>query len=89
VQSRHLLCYVIVDSTLLTGSLLIAAVRPTPEEPLPVVYTPRGATDAIYLSSCDLATPGSPIKHILMSPLYEVINYMCNKYSVQESVSIN
>ena len=26
------------------GSLITAAVRPTPEEPLPVVYTPRGAT---------------------------------------------
>ena len=28
-----------------------AAVKPTPELPLPVVYTPRGATVAMYLRS--------------------------------------
>lgn len=41
-------------------SQLTAAVSPTPELPFPVVYTPLGATDAMYLSSWDLATPGSP-----------------------------
>lgn len=40
--------------------MLTAAVSPTPELPFPVVYTPRGATDEMYLSSCDFATPGSP-----------------------------
>lgn len=39
---------------------LTAAVSPTPELPFPVVYTPRGATDEMYLSSWDFATPGSP-----------------------------
>lgn len=52
----------------LTLSLTTAAVKPTPELPLPVVYTPLGATVAMYLSNCDFATPGSPIKHILISP---------------------
>src|SRR4051812_620768 len=42
------------------GSLVTAAVRPTPEEPLPVVYTARGEMLVTYRSSCDLATPGSP-----------------------------
>ena len=32
-----------------TASRTTAAVRPTPEEPLPVVYTPRGDTDDTYL----------------------------------------
>lgn len=43
-----------------TGSLCTAAVRPTPEDPLPVVYTALGEICAMYLISCDLATPGSP-----------------------------
>ena len=51
-----------------TGSRITAAVRPTPEEPRPEVYTPRGATLEMYLSSCDLATPGSPMRQMLMSP---------------------
>jgi hypothetical protein len=73
VSSEHMYWHSIITVLLvlvLTGSLLIAAVRPTPEEPLPVVYTPRGATDAMYFSSCDLATPGSPIKQMFMSPLF-------------------
>ena len=51
-----------------TGSFMTAAVRPTPELPRPVVYTPRGATLVMYLSSWDFATPGSPIRQMLMSP---------------------
>lgn len=43
-----------------TGSLWTAAVSPTPEEPLPVVYTALGEMWAMCLISCDLATPGSP-----------------------------
>ena len=42
------------------GSFCTAAVRPTPEEPFPVVYTARGDRWAMYLISWDLATPGSP-----------------------------
>ena len=42
------------------GSLVMAAVRPTPEEPLPVVYTARGEMLHTYRSSWLLATPGSP-----------------------------
>ena len=41
----------------MTGSRTTAAVRPTPEEPLPVVYTPRGLMLDTYLSSWLLATP--------------------------------
>lgn len=43
-------------SSLVTESLTTAAVSPTPELPLPVVYTPLGATRAMYLINCDLAT---------------------------------
>ena len=52
-----------------TGSRMTAAVKPTPLEPLPVVYTPLGATFVIYFNNCDFATPGSPIKQTLISPL--------------------
>ena len=41
-------------------SLVTAAVRPTPEEPRPVVDTARAAMLITARSSCDLATPGSP-----------------------------
>jgi len=34
-----------------TGSLRTAAVKPTPEEPLPVVYTPLGAKLEICFKS--------------------------------------
>ena len=43
-----------------TGSRCTAAVRPTPEEPLPVVYTARGEMWAMCFISWLLATPGSP-----------------------------
>ena len=52
-----------------TGSLKTAAVKPTPDEPLPVVYTDLGAILLIAFNNCDLATPGSPIRHTLISPL--------------------
>lgn len=32
------------------------------------MYTPRGATLEMYFSSCDFATPGSPISRMLISP---------------------
>lgn len=43
-----------------SASVVTAAVRPTPEEPRPVVDTQRGAMFITARSSCDLATPGSP-----------------------------
>lgn len=43
-----------------TGSRWTAAVRPTPEDPLPVVYTALGEMWAMCLISWLLATPGSP-----------------------------
>ena len=53
-------CRMIVTISEVTGSLCTAAVRPTPEDPLPVVYTALGEMCAMYLISCDFATPGSP-----------------------------
>lgn len=44
----------------------MAAVKPTPELPLPVVYTDRGEICEICLSNWDLAIPGSPNKAILI-----------------------
>ena len=43
-----------------TGSRWTAAVRPTPEDPFPVVYTALGEMWAMCLISWLLATPGSP-----------------------------
>ena len=43
-----------------SASMVTAAVRPTPEEPRPVVETLRGAMFMTARSSWDLATPGSP-----------------------------
>merc|ERR1719219_978430 len=50
-------------------SVVTAAVRPTPEEPRPVVVMARGAVCSTYLRSCDFATLGSPMRRILTSPL--------------------
>ena len=47
--------------------MVTAAVRPTPEDPLPVVVIALGAVFSTYLNICDLATLGSPIRRILMS----------------------
>ena len=52
-----------------TVSRCTEAVKPTPELPRPVVYTPRGATETMCFRSCDLATPGSPIRQMCTSPL--------------------
>mmetsp|Transcript_46916 Transcript_46916/g.92908 ORF Transcript_46916/g.92908 Transcript_46916/m.92908 type:complete len:264 (-) Transcript_46916:910-1701(-) len=49
-------------------SRVTAAVRPTPLEPLPVVYTERGAILHTCFSNWLFATPGSPMKSVWMSP---------------------
>lgn len=41
-------------------SVVTAAVRPTPEDPLPLVEMASGATDMMARRSWDLATEGSP-----------------------------
>lgn len=41
-------------------SVVTAAVRPTPEEPRPVVGMALGAVQSTYRRSWDLATEGSP-----------------------------
>merc|ERR1719401_454558 len=46
--------------SLVTGSLLIEAVRPTALLPLPEVYIARGASLYAYCSNCDFAVDGSP-----------------------------
>lgn len=58
------------------GSLTIAAVRPTPELPFPVVYTPLGASVEICLSNWDLAIPGSPIRATLIYPLIFILSFV-------------
>ena len=52
-----------------TGSFCTAAVRPTADAPLPVAYTARLAVFSTYFKNWDLATPGSPNRSMLMSPL--------------------
>merc|ERR1719446_1809213 len=54
-------------SSLVTGSLLIVAVRPTALLPLPEVYTPLGATLYENCRSCDFAVEGSPQSNVLIS----------------------
>lgn len=59
-----------------TGSLCTAAVRPTPEDPLPVVYTALGEICAMYFINCDLATPGSPAwLTSIFSHVYYLLQY--------------
>ena len=60
-----------------TGSLCTAAVSPTAEAPLPVVYTARCAVFSTYLRNCDLAVPGSPSSSTLMSPLSLALPATC------------
>jgi len=50
-------------------SKITAAVRPTPDVPLPVVFITSGAIDKILLNNYDFAVDGSPITKILISPL--------------------
>mmetsp|Transcript_42322 Transcript_42322/g.122392 ORF Transcript_42322/g.122392 Transcript_42322/m.122392 type:complete len:210 (+) Transcript_42322:1447-2076(+) len=49
-------------------SRVMAAVRPTPLEPRPVVLTARGAMFITKRSICDLPQEGSPTSSTLMSP---------------------
>mmetsp|Transcript_10336 Transcript_10336/g.25335 ORF Transcript_10336/g.25335 Transcript_10336/m.25335 type:complete len:212 (+) Transcript_10336:545-1180(+) len=55
--------------SLVSGSLVTAAVRPTPDDPLPVVLTARGAIPMALRNSWLLAVLGSPTMSMLMSPL--------------------
>ena len=59
------------------SSRTAAAVRPAADEDLPVAITPRGASRAAARSSCDLATPGSPIISTWMSPRMRVPSGRC------------
>jgi hypothetical protein len=54
------------DVSPVTGSRTTAAVSPTPELPLPVVYTPRGASVEMYLcrEQSVTHTPGHQKKRI-------------------------
>mmetsp|Transcript_26253 Transcript_26253/g.84784 ORF Transcript_26253/g.84784 Transcript_26253/m.84784 type:complete len:269 (-) Transcript_26253:732-1538(-) len=49
-------------------SVVTAAVRPTPDEPRPVVEMASGAVRITARNSCDLAVDGSPSIRMLMSP---------------------
>ena len=51
-----------------SGSEVTAAVRPTPEEPRPVVLTATGAMLRTKRRSWDLAVEGSPTMHTFRSP---------------------
>lgn len=64
------------DNYLECGSTTIAAVRPTPELPLPVVYTALGAKFDMLFNNWDLAIPGSPIKATLISPLILTLSWV-------------
>ena len=50
-------------------SKITAAVRPTPEVPLPVVLIAKGAIFKTLLRSYDFAVDGSPISKRFISPL--------------------
>ena len=62
-------CPQLLESTPVSESCTTAAVRPTPEEPLPLALTDTSATCMAALSNCDLAVPGSPTSKQWMSPL--------------------
>ena len=49
------------------ASLIIDAVRPAAEEPLPDVYTAIGAVLSTNFKNCDFAVLGSPINRTLIS----------------------
>jgi len=61
------LCIVLEECLPVSWSEVTAAVKPTPEEPRPVVDMAKGAIFIIALKSWDLATEGSPTIIILMS----------------------
>lgn len=54
--------------SLVSGSTVTAAVRPTPVDPRPVVEMASGAMSITDRSSCDFAVEGSPTIMTLMSP---------------------
>ena len=62
-------CPQLLNSIPVSESCTTAAVRPTPEEPLPLALTDTSATCMAALSNCDLAVPGSPTSKQWMSPL--------------------
>jgi hypothetical protein len=47
--------------------VVTAAVKPTPDDPRPVVEIARGAVNSTYRNIWDLATDGSPINKMFMS----------------------
>lgn len=81
--------YVCKTSCLVSGSLVMYAVRPTALDPLPEVYWPRGTKLYTYWSSCDLLVPGSPHSRRLISALLTeqqiiLILFVSNKLSVNQ-----
>ena len=70
------------DALPVSWSEVTAAVKPTPEEPRPVVDMAKGAIFIMALRSWDLATEGSPTIIIFMS-LKETINQFIN---IQHSI---
>ena len=60
------------DSTVsfVVVSWVTGAVRPTPNEPRPFVQIDRIAKLQTNVGSCDLATPGSPVRHTQGSCFY-------------------
>ena len=52
-----------------SGSTTTAAVKPTPDEPLPVVFIQFGDIFNICLKNWDFAVDGSPTINIFISPL--------------------
>jgi len=53
-------------------SLVIVAVNPAAEDPLPDVYIAKEAACSTNFKNCDLAVEGSPMRSILISPLRTV-----------------
>ena len=51
------------------ASLVMVAVRPAAEDPLPDVYTAIDAVCSTNFKNWDLAVEGSPMSRMLMSPL--------------------
>ena len=57
------------------ASLTAAAVRPAPVVPPPVANLPLGESSEMKVSNCDLATPGSPMSSMWISPLDLVLSF--------------
>ena len=58
-----------IMATLKSRCSILAAANPAALEPFPKANTLLGEMKVIYLKSCDLAVPGSPIMSICISPL--------------------